>query len=76
MRTRKEPHGSPSLSVYPAECHRALLSTAENYWVAVCIQTACLVNSGELDYNLEAAFPVMGTSSQNQRLKYTGKGIL
>lgn len=27
--------------------------------------------SGELDYNLEDTFPVMGTNSHNQRLKYT-----
>lgn len=51
-------------------------ATLENYWVAVCVQTACLVNSGELDCNLEDAFPVMGTNSPNQRRKYPGKGIL
>lgn len=67
---------TPPLSVLSSSAIGHSRASPENYWVAVCVQTACLVNSGELDYNLEDAFPVMGTNSQNQRLKYPGKGIL
>lgn len=67
---------TPPLSVFSSSAIGHSRATLENYWVAVCIPTACLVDSGELDYNLEDEFPVLGTNSQNQRLKYTRKGIL
>lgn len=34
------------------------------------------MDSGELDYNLEDAFPVMGTNSQNQEPKIHWKGYI
>lgn len=42
-------------------------------WVFLIWQSV-LVQSGEVNYNLESAFPVMGTNSPSQSLKHLRKG--